>query len=64
MFLVFFEEDEVLFLLYEVFRVYRVEEEFLRIFLMSCFDDLFVDRYIVDGSVVSEVEVLVKKLIE
>lgn len=58
------EEDEVLLPPYEVFRVHRVEEEPSRIFLTSCFDDLFVDRYIVDGSAVSEAEALVKKLTE
>ena len=58
------EEDEVLLPPYEVFRVHRVEEEPSRIFLTSCFDDSFVDRYIVDGSAVSEAEALVKKLTE
>ena len=58
------EEDEVLLPPYEVFRVHRVEEEPSRIFLTSCFDDSFVDRYIVDDSAVSEVEALVKKLTE
>lgn len=64
MLFVYFEEDEVFFLFYEVYRVYRVEEVFFRIFLMSCFDDVFVDKYVVDGNVVFDVEVFVKKLIE
>lgn len=56
------EEDEVLLPPYEVYRVHRVEEEPSRIFLASCFDDAFVDKYVVDGNAVGEAEALVKKL--
>jgi len=56
------EEDEVLIPPYEVFRVHRIEEEPSRIFLTSCFDDAFVDRYTVDGNAVNEAVALAKKL--
>ena len=57
------EEDEVLIPPYEAFRVHRVEESPSRIYLSSCFDDSFVDRYVVDGSVANEAEALMKELV-
>ena len=56
------EEDEVLLPPFEVYKVHRVEEAPSRIFLTSCFDDSFVDKYVVDGNAVGETEALVKKL--
>lgn len=56
------EEDEVLIPSYEVFRVHRIEEAPSRIYLASCFEDDFVDRYVVDGNAVNEAVALVKKL--
>ncbi|KAL9952450.1 hypothetical protein ACROYT_G039709 [Oculina patagonica] len=58
------EEDEVLLPPYEVYRVHRIEEEPSRIYLASCFDESFVDKYVVDGNAVGEAEALVKKLTE
>ena len=58
------KEDEVLLPPYEVYRVHRVEEAPSRIYLTSCFDDSFVDKYVVDGNAVGEAEALVKKLTE
>lgn len=59
---VFFEEDEILILFYEVFKVYRIEEILFRIYLLSCFDEDFVEWYVFDGNMVNEVEVFVRKL--
>ena len=56
------EEDEILIPPYEVFRVHRAEEAPSRIYLASCFEDEFVDRYVLDGNAVNEAVGLVKKL--
>lgn len=58
------EEDEVLLPPYEVYKVHRVEEAPSRIYITSCFDDSFVEKYVVDGNAVGEAEALVKKLTE
>ena len=58
------EEDEVLLPPYEVYRVHRIEEEPSRIYLGSCFDDTFVDKYVANGDAVGEAVALVKKLTE
>lgn len=58
------EEDEILIPPYEVFKVHRTEEDPSRIYLASCFDDSFVDRYTADGNAVNEAVALVKKLTE
>jgi len=58
------EEDEVLLPPYEVYRVHRTEEAPSRIYLTSCLDDSFVEKYVVDGNAVGEAEALVKTLTE
>lgn len=58
------EEDEILIPPYEVFKVHRTEEDPSRIYLASCFDDSFVDRYTADGNAVNEAVALVKELTE
>lgn len=56
------EEDEILIPPYEVFKVHRIEETPSRIYLSSCFDEDFVERYVLDGNMVNEAEAFVRKL--